>query len=156
MLMGITKVFAMETQTHAASADTSLASLIRELRDESTTLLRQEVALAKTEMTEKATVLGRNATYLAVGGLVAYAGLVFILLSLTELLSVVLVKAGLSTTVASWLAPGIIGLAIAGVGYALIQKARSTLSRESLAPVKTIQSLKEDKQWTQDKFSRAA
>src|SRR3954465_1904110 len=108
----------METQTHPPSSDNSLASLIRELRDESTTLLRQEVALAKTEMTEKATVLGRNATYLAVGGLVAYAGLVFILLSLTELLSVALVKVGLSTTVASWLAPGIIGLAIAGVGYA--------------------------------------
>jgi len=146
----------METQTHPPSSDNSLASLIRELRDESTTLLRQEVALAKTELTEKASVLGRNAAYLAVGGLVAYAGLVFILLSLSELLSAGLVRAGLSTTVASWLAPGIIGLVIAGVGYALIQKAKSTLSRESLTPEKTIQSLKEDKQWTQDKFSRAA
>jgi hypothetical protein len=82
--------------------------------------------------------------------------LIFILHSLVGLLLVGLLRAGLSEGVATWLAPGIVGLVVAGVGYALVQKAKSTLSRESLAPEKTIQSLKEDKQWTQEKFSRAA
>jgi len=145
----------METQTNSPGANHSFASLIRELRDESTTLVRQEVALAKTELTEKASMLGRNSIYLAIGGLVAYAGFIFILQSIMRLMLLGLVKAGLSEGVASWLAPGIVGLVIAGVGYALIQKAKSTLSHESLAPQKTIQSLKEDKQWTQEKFSRA-
>jgi len=146
----------METHTHVPGSEPSFASLMRELRDESTTLLRQEVALAKTEMTEKVTVLGRNAAYMGVGGLVAYAGMIFILLSVMQLLSVGLVKTGLSENVASWLAPAVVGLVVAGIGYALIQKAKGTLARESLTPDKTIQSLKEDKQWTQDKFSRAA
>ena len=146
----------METGTNPPRTDHSFATLIRELRDETTTLLRQEVALAKTELSEKASLVGRNSIYLAVGGLVAYAGLIFILHSLVGLLLVGLLRAGLSEGVATWLAPGIVGLVVAGVGYALVQKAKSTLSRESLAPEKTIQSLKEDKQWTQEKFSRAA
>jgi len=146
----------METHTHSPGSDHSVASLIRELRDESSTLLRQEVALAKTELTEKASLLGRNGAYFAAGGLVAYAGLMFILLSITQLLTAGLMKAGLSEAVASWVSPAIVGLVIAGVGYGLIQKAKSTLARERLTPEKTIQSLKEDKQWTQDKFSRAA
>jgi len=145
----------METHTQTPNGEPSLASLIRELRDETTTLLRQEVALAKTEMSEKATVLGRNSIYVAIGGLVAYAGFIFVLLSVMRLMLVGLVRAGLSEAVADWLAPAIVGLVILGVGYALIQKAKSTLSRESLVPEKTIQSLKEDKQWTQEKLSRA-
>jgi xanthine/uracil permease len=114
------------------------------------------VALAKTEMSEKASKFSRNAVYLAIGGLVAYAGFMFILLMLMRLLSLGLIRMGLSEGLVSWLAPAIIGLIVAAVGYALVQKAINTFSRESLAPEKTIQSLKEDKQWTQEKFSRAA
>lgn len=146
----------MDTQTTGPRSDHSLSGLIRELRDETTTLLRQEVALAKTEISEKASKFGRNAAYLAVGGLVAYAGFMFILLTIMRLIFSGLIQAGLSEAVASWLAPAIIGLVVAGIGYALVQKAINTFSREPLAPEKTIQSLKEDKQWTQDKFSRAA
>ena len=111
--------------------------------------------MAKTEMAEKAAMIGRNSIYLAIGGLVAYAGLIFILVSVMRLMWLGLLKAGLSDWVAQWLAPAIVGLIVAGIGYGLIQKAKSTLSRESIAPTKTIQSLKEDKQWTQEKFSRA-
>jgi len=145
----------MEPRIQTPGTDHSLASLIRELRDESTTLLRQEVALAKTEMAEKAAMIGRNSIYLAIGGLVAYAGLIFILVSVMRLIWLGLLRAGLTDSVAQWLAPAIVGLIVAGIGYGLIQKAKSTLSRESITPTKTIQSLKEDKQWTQEKFSRA-
>jgi hypothetical protein len=145
----------METESNLPPREQSLAGLIRELRDETTTLLRQEVALAKTELSEKASMVGRNSVYLATGGLVAYAGLIFILLSVMRLMQSGFVRGGLSEELASWLAPAIVGLVIAGVGYALIQKAKSTLTRQNLAPEKTIQSLKEDKQWTQEKFSRA-
>ena len=146
----------MATETNTPRTEHSLGGLIRELRDETTTLLRQEVALAKTEMSEKASKFGRNAAYLAVGGLVAYAGLMFILLTLMRLTSLGLLSAGLSAATTAWLAPAIIGVVVAIIGYALVQKAINTFSRESLAPEKTIQSLKEDKQWTQEKLSRAA
>jgi xanthine/uracil permease len=145
----------METDTRNYRTDHSLSGLIRELRDETTTLLRQEVALAKTEMSEKASTFGRNAIYLALGGAVAYAGFIFILLMMAALIYNGLLSAGLTLGTAQWLAPGIVGVVIGVVGYALIQKALNTFSREGLAPEKTIQSLKEDKRWTEEKFSRA-
>jgi hypothetical protein len=132
-----------------------LGDLIRDLRDETTTLMKQEVALAKTEMAEKAARVGRNVGYLAAGGLVAYAGLIFVLLGLSALAMAGFERAGLSEDVARWLGPAVVGLVIGIVVYILIHKAMDTLSRESLAPEKTIQTLKEDKQWTQEKLSRA-
>jgi len=145
----------MHSETTTPRSEPTLAGLFRELRDETTTLPRQEVALAKTEMSEKASKIGRNSIYLAIGGLVAYAGLMFILLMVMRLTVSGLLRAGLSEELVYWLAPGIIGVVIALVGYAMVQKAINTFSRESLTPEKTIQSLKEDKQWTQEKFSRA-
>jgi xanthine/uracil permease len=143
----------MENTTYRA--ERSVADLIRDLREETTTLLKQEVALAKTEMSEKAAKVGRNVAYLAIGGLVAYAGLMFILLALSALAMAGFENMGLSESVARWLGPAVVGIIIAIVGYALIYKAKETLANESLAPEKTIQSLKEDKQWTQEKLSRA-
>jgi len=143
----------MENSTYRT--DRSVADLFRELREETTTLLKQEVTLAKTEMTEKAARVGRNAAYLAIGGLVAYSGLIFILVALSALTILGLERAGLDPDIARWLGPALVGIIIGIVGYALIHKAIETLSRESLAPEKTIQSLKEDKQWTQEKLSRA-
>src|SRR5688500_13231286 len=49
------------TATTSPPRDRSIADLLKELRDESPMLLRQEVALAKTEMAEKATAYGKNA-----------------------------------------------------------------------------------------------
>lgn len=134
--------------------DRSIAGLIRDLREETTNLLKQEVELAKTEMAEKATKVGRNLAYLAVGGLVAYAGAMFLLLGLSVLASWGLHSAGLSEEMASWLGPLIVGLIVGIIGFALVQKARRTLAKESLKPEKTIQSLQEDKEWTQQKLQK--
>lgn len=145
----------MENTTYRPERERSLSDLIRDLRDETTTLLKQEVALAKTEISEKAAKLGRNIAYLAIGGMVAAVAFIFLLLAVSALTVAGLERAGLSENVAQWLGPLIIALVIGAVGYALIRKAIETLSKESLAPEKTIQTLKEDKRWTQEKLSRA-
>ena len=56
----------MDTDTR--SDNRSIFGLLRELRDELGTLFRQEVALAKTEVSEKADLAKRNSIYIAVGG----------------------------------------------------------------------------------------
>jgi len=127
--------------------DRSLGSLLKELRDESTTLMRQEVALAKTEMAEKAGTYARNAASVAVGAAVLYAGVWILLLGLTCALYFILVRLGLSNLWSGVLAFAIVGGGLALVGYVLMQKGISTLKNESPVPEKTIQSLKEDKQW---------
>src|SRR5687767_11341854 len=75
------------TTTGASTAspprDRSIADLLKELRDESSNLLRQEVALAKTEMAEKAADYGKNAASIATGGAVAYAGALLLLAGVT-------------------------------------------------------------------------
>lgn len=145
----------METTTTTNHETRTIGSLLRELFDEARDLFRQEVALAKTEATEKASVLGRNVAFVAAGGLVAFAGALFILAALSVLLSWVFRNAGLSPEVASWLGPLTVGLAVAIIGYILVHKGLKTLKDGSLKPERTIQSIKEDKQWTQQRLQRA-
>jgi xanthine/uracil permease len=131
-----------------------ITALLRQLRDETTTLLRQEVALAKTEMSEKAATYGRNTAYLAVGGAVAYAGALLLLAALSILVSWLFATyVELDTWIAAMLGPAIVGAIVAAIGYALIQKAIATIRSESPMPEKTIETLKEDKQWVQSKVT---
>jgi hypothetical protein len=131
----------------------SVVDLIKELRDETTELLRQEVALARIEISDKLARLSRNIAYLAVGGLILYAGLLILLVAASAGLYVGLVAAGLTHYTAGWLAPLIVGAVIAVIGYAFLQKAISTLKNESFVPKHTVQSVKETKQWVQEKVS---
>lgn len=131
--------------------DHTVVELIKQLRDEGTTLFRQEILLAKQEMSEKVARVGRNVGYLVAGGLVAYAGVVVILLALSVLLYTGLVAAGLSHFVSGWLAPLIVGGVVALIGFGLVKKAQHALADESAVPERTTQSLHEDKQWIQNK-----
>ncbi|HKH44281.1 MAG TPA: phage holin family protein [Thermoanaerobaculia bacterium] len=130
----------------AVREERSIGQLLKELRDETTTLLRQEVDLAKTEMSEKASRVGTNLGSLAVGGGVAFLGalalLAAVIYGLTSLLNQFM-----SVGVAIWLAPLIVGLVLAAIGYSLVKKALATLKQESLTPTRTTQTLQENKEW---------
>ena len=53
--------------------DRPLGELFSELARETSTLVRQEVALAKAEIAQKTSQVGKNIGFLVVGGAVAYA-----------------------------------------------------------------------------------
>ncbi len=131
----------------------TLTDLLKELRDESIRLFRQEITLAKTEMSEKASHTGRNIGYLAAGGLVAYAGVILLLMALTVGLYVALVAMDVSHATAGWLAPLIVGGIVTAIGYGLVQKALSTLKQESLKPERTVETLQDNKNWIKEKVS---
>jgi hypothetical protein len=135
-----------------AKDDRSLGQLLKELTSETTTLLKQEVNLAKTEMSEKASRVGTNLGSLAVGGGVALLGALALLAAAIYGLTSILDQF-MSLGVAVWLAPLIIGLILAAVGYSLVNKALETLKRESLTPQKTTESLQENKEWLKQKIS---
>ena len=120
----------------------SLGELFGDLARESSNLLRQEVQLAKTELSQKASALGRDVASVAVGGLVAYAGLLAIIAALI----IGLAAAGLPW----WVAALLVGLIVVGIGYGLIQRGLTALKREDLAPRRTIESLPEDAQWAKE------
>jgi len=119
--------------------DRSLGELFAELSRETSTLVRKEVELAKTEVTQKATRMGRDVGMLAAGGAVVYAGLFFILAAV----ALGLMALGLP----GWLAALLVGVVVAGIGYFLIQKGRDALKRVNLAPQQTVETLKEDAEW---------
>lgn len=135
----------------AVQEDRSIGQLLKELRDETTTLLRQEVDLAKTEMGEKASRVGSNLGSLALGGGVAFLGALALLAAVVYGLTSLLDQF-MSVGVAIWLAPLIVGLVLAAVGYSLVNKALATLRQESLTPRRTTQTLQENKEWLKSKM----
>lgn len=136
-----------------STSPSSLPTLLRELRDETTTLLRQEVALAKTELKDNASKFGGHVTQIAIGGFIAYAGAIVLLIGLGQLLGTLLARAGLNPAVAQWLAPTLVGLTVAIIGAIMLSRARHALTSDSLVPRETIDSLKTNKQWAQRKLS---
>src|ERR1044072_8118567 len=91
-----------------------LGDLFSDLASEMSNLVRQEVALAKVEVAQKAKYVGRNVGYLVVGGAVAYVALLAIVAAIIMLLAKVL---------PDWGAALLVGVVIGVVGWVLIGKA---------------------------------
>lgn len=107
------------------------AELLRGLADDATTLVRQEVMLARQEMTEGLTSTAMASGLLVAGGVIALYGVGFLLASAARAIGG-----------PAWLGPLIIGgglVVIAGI-LALIGRAR--LKRSKFAPEKARQELK--------------
>jgi len=128
---------------NSSFSGTSLFGLFGDLKDETRTLIKEEVKLAKTEIGEKVSRMGRNGASLAVGGFVAYAGLIVFLAGLGALLGYAFQLMGLTGPLAMFLGFAIIGLIAGGIGYAFIAEAIKHFSSESLAPEKTIETLRD-------------
>src|SRR5688572_4465494 len=123
-----------------------IGMLLRELTDETRTLLRQEVELAKAEMSEKAARVGKNVAFIGIGAFVAYAGLWALIAAACIGVGIALSQV-MSPNIAAWLGPLLVGIVICLIGYAMIQKAISSLRRERLVPEKTIDSIRENTEW---------
>ncbi len=125
-------------QQQVTKYDRSLGDLFSELAGETGTLIRQEVALAQVELTQKATTAGKNVGYLAVGGAVAY------LAALALTAGVILL---LAQFIPAWLSALIVGLVIGGVSYFMISAALAELRKMDPLPRETFETLKEDAKW---------
>ena len=115
-----------------------LGDLFGDLATDMSSLVRQEVALAKLEVTQKAKYLGRNIGYLVVGGAIAYAGLLAVIAAIIMLLDRVM---------PAWGAALLVGVVVAGIAWLLIGKAMSALQQADLTPHETVETLKEDATW---------
>jgi hypothetical protein len=123
----------------------SLGDLFSDLSRETTTLVRQEVQLAKAELTQSATEVARGIGMLVAGGAVAYAGLLFLLLAIVF----GLIEAGWD----AWLSALAVGLVVVVVGAILVLRARESLKPANLAPRRTVETLKEDQAWAKEQIT---
>ena len=134
----------MAQQQQLVKEDRSLGDLFSELAAETSTLVRQEVALAQTELTQKATSVGKNVGFLVVGGAVGYAAL------LAFLAAAII---GLTYFVPAWAAALIVGAVVGIVAFLLISSALKALKNTSLTPNQTVETLKEDAEWLKNQVS---
>ena len=124
------------------SSDRSLGDLFSDLSREITTLVRQEITLARTELGQTASKVGKDIGFLAVGGLVIYAGFLALLAAVVIILGTI--------GVPWWLSALIVGLVVAGIGYFLVRRGLDALKKENFAPQKTLDTLKEDVEWAKE------
>ena len=121
----------------------SVGELFSKLTQGLSKMLRQEIALAKAEITQKVTLAIKDVAFLIVGGLVVYGGFLVLLAAAVALLDLV---------VPLWLAALIVGVIVVGVGYAFIQKGLSDLKHRSLKPLQTIDTVKEGTEWAKQQI----
>lgn len=127
------------------TADRPLSALLSELATETTTLVRKEVELARAEVTEKVNQATAGAVSLAAGGLVTFAGVLFLLLALTY---------GLANWMPMWLSALIVGAVVAVIGGIMILVGRKKLTKRNLQPNRTLETLREDKDWAKSQLGR--
>jgi drug/metabolite transporter (DMT)-like permease len=120
--------------------DRSLADLFTQLSQDTGTLVRKEIELARTEMSANLKIAGAHAATVAAGGALAYAGL----LALIAAMVIGLSRMG----VTPWLSALIVGLLTIGVGYLLVNRGLANLRRTSVAPTNAIETMKETARWT--------
>ena len=131
-------------QSKLIKEERSLGDLFSELASETSTLVKQEVALAQVELTNKAAVVGKNVGFLAIGGAVGYAAF------LTLLAAIVV---GLSYIIPLWAAALVVSIIVGITAYFLVNSALAELKKTELAPRETVESIKEDAQWLRDQVT---
>lgn len=125
----------------------SVGDLLRELSQETSTLVRQEVQLAKVELTEKARHAGKGGGLLAGAAVVGLALLGAFTAFLIALIALV-VPVWLSALIVTVLY-GVVAAVLALAGKKALQQAAPP------KPEQTIDSLKEDVQWAKTQAKSA-
>jgi hypothetical protein len=119
--------------------DRSLGELFSDLSQQSADLIRQEMQLAKAELSEKLADAGRHAALIGAGVAFGLGAVV----SLAAAIALLLIQIG----ILPWLAAVLTTLIMGVAAFALAQSGVSALKQKSIAPVETMHSLKETTQW---------
>jgi hypothetical protein len=124
----------------------SIGELFGQLTQDMTLLVRQEVQLARTEMSDKLSRFTNNLVSVLAGGFVAYVGglalVAALILAIRDLANISLAFSAL-----------IVGAILAIVGYVMLQRGLKELKRVDLAPRRTVETLKDDVQWAKEQRS---
>ncbi|HKA22999.1 MAG TPA: phage holin family protein [Blastocatellia bacterium] len=119
----------------------SFGELLGQLANNSSALVRDEIQLAKQEMSEKFIRLRSAIIVVTAGAFIGY---------LATLALIAAAVIGLATYVGAGYAALIIGAALAIIGGITVLIGVSQIKRTSLKPEQTMETLEEDKEWLKD------
>src|SRR5947209_7834930 len=129
------------------ASEASVADLVKQLSEQTSRLARQEVELAKAELTAKGKRAGIGAGMF--GGAGAFGLYALGALTATAILA-------LATAVAAWLAALIVTAVLGAVAGILALQGRSQVQRATPpVPEQASESVKEDVQWAKTRAQRA-
>ena len=127
-----------------------LGALLRDLAEGSSSLIRQEMRLARLELTE---MLGAMVT----GGTLIVSGSVFALLGgLSVLIGIILLGADQWLRDRYWLAALIVLVVAGALALFFMSRGMALLSPKQLAPEETVATLKEDTAWLKQRLTSGA
>ncbi len=128
---------------HAEPDDTSVSELVKQLTDQTKTLVKQEMRLAQVELQEKGKKFGIGAGMFGAGGLVAFFG------AATLIAAIVLL---ISTALAPWLSALIVAvLLLAAAGVAALKGKKEIEKATPPVPEHTVETVKEDVQHVKER-----
>ena len=115
-----------------------LAELFTELSHETRTLIKQEMELARIELSQKVTQIVKDVAALGIGGILLYSGF------LTLIAAIVL---GVAVFIPLWLSALLVSILFIGMGAILLQKGRKDLVHMEMVPRKSTETFKETVKW---------
>jgi len=135
------------SQQDADLRERSIGELFGKLSDETSTLIRQEMELARAELTEKGKEAGKGAGLFGGAATVALLGAGAITAGIILLLDL---------AIAAWLAAIIVGLIYVGVAAILGLQGRDRMKRATPpVPEQTVDTVKEDVEWAKTRAQSA-
>lgn len=133
-----------EAMTPPPSSDQSVGDLVSGIASDLSTLMRQELDLAKAEIRQEASKAGKAAGMLGGAGLAGWMVALFLSFTLLYLLD--------SAIDAGWAAL-IVALIWAVIGAVLFVIGRNRLKSVDPTPHRTVETVKEDVQWLKSRNS---
>jgi len=130
-------------KTDVRNGERSIGDLVGALATDTSMLVRQEVALATSELVRTAKYAGKQAMYVAIGG---YVGLV----GVQALLAAAVI--GLGLVLPLWAAALAIGGFASLVALAIAIKGIAALKQLDVTPTETLKSLEENKSWIRNQL----
>ena len=128
--------------------DEEIAGLVKRLADQTGTLVRQEVELAKAELTQKGQIAGRGAAHLGAAALLGLLALGALTACLIALLAIWIDEV--------WPAALIVAVVYAAIAVPLALRGRQRMREAGPpAPEQTIETVKEDAQWAKTRTRSA-
>ena len=122
----------------------SLGQVISDLLGDISTLFRQEVQLAKAEMSQKASRAAKDAVGVIIGAVVALLGVIVLIWSLIY---------GLALYMPLWLAALIVGGVLTLIGAIVLMNGIKDIKDIEPAPKRTVKTLKEDAEFAKEQIS---
>lgn len=122
----------------------SIGAILGGLLNDLQGMVRGEIALARAEVKEDVSTIGKGISALAMAAIFGLTGFIFLMLGATYVLNI---------WMRMWIAAAIVGAVLVVIALILGMSGKSKLSASNLKPDQTIDSVKETRAWAKQQIS---